>query len=74
MESEKEKIKRKPATINKDFEELIDDFQLSMLKKLLKEFNMSFSKFLNMVELLLNFKSYDEILDFINVNGENENE
>lgn len=55
-------------------EQTVDEYQLENLKKLLKDFNLSFFKFLNMVELLLNFKSYDEILDFINVNGENENE
>lgn len=69
-----DKEKRTPAKINKEFETLIDEFQIEMLKKILNNFGLSFSKFLNMIELLLNFKSYDEILDFINVNGGENNE
>ena len=65
--------KRKPATVNKDFEEFVDDFQISLLKKMLKDFNLSFSKLFYLIELLFNYKSYDEILDFIDVNGEKEN-
>lgn len=58
----------------KEYEETIDEFQMDLLKEFLKNFNLSFFKFLNLIELLFNFKSYDEILNFINVNGENENE
>ena len=52
----------------------IDEYQYENLKRLLKDFGLTFSKFLSLIELLFNFKSYDEILDFIDVNGEKENE
>lgn len=52
----------------------IDEYQYENLKRLLKDFGLTFSKFLSLIELLFNFKSYDEILDFIDVNGENKNE
>ena len=59
--------------MEEDKKQTIDEYQIENLKRLLKDFGLTFSKFLSLIELLFNFKSYDEILDFIDVNGEKEN-